>query len=397
MSPRPVNDKQRKVLDWLAAGGSQDPPEPEMKLSAAALKTRGLVKVRRSGGKWTAELTEAGRYYVEHGGYPPKPGPAPRAKPARAPKAEREPVRRQSVTELIPPAAPEPEATAPEDVPDDVPLRQVIRRPHPAIKEIRDRPGRLPKFARRRCLLIAHSLVTEALARGWKVTPVIGQPHKDYWGTRSVRYDMKSLLLIDAGHAPVGLIFDEVTKRQPHEDTKEEAAKRAKGQYVYTPTYDYIGIGRLRLHLTQRDSKAGNYTDGARTTVEDKLSDVLEAIEAASKQVLHWEEVRRQRAAEEEARRKETERIAKLRHEYETWEAALTDGAKAWRQHVQLREYLAAIEELAPEGSSTFIEWARGHLDATDPHLRLPEGGVPEWPHEDRARTGRYTKPQYGW
>lgn len=29
MSPRPVNDKQRKVLDWLVAGGSQDPPEPQ--------------------------------------------------------------------------------------------------------------------------------------------------------------------------------------------------------------------------------------------------------------------------------------------------------------------------------------------------------------------------------
>lgn len=70
MASRPVNGAQRAVLDWLAAGGSQDPPRPEMKLSAAALAGRGLVKVRRPGGKWTAELTEAGRYYVEHGRYP---------------------------------------------------------------------------------------------------------------------------------------------------------------------------------------------------------------------------------------------------------------------------------------------------------------------------------------
>lgn len=34
MPPRPVNDAQREVLDWLAAGGSQDPPRSEMKLSA---------------------------------------------------------------------------------------------------------------------------------------------------------------------------------------------------------------------------------------------------------------------------------------------------------------------------------------------------------------------------
>lgn len=51
MPPRPVNDAQREVLDWLAAGGSQDLLRPEMKLSAAALAARGLVKVRRPGGK----------------------------------------------------------------------------------------------------------------------------------------------------------------------------------------------------------------------------------------------------------------------------------------------------------------------------------------------------------
>ncbi|MEP7368733.1 MAG: hypothetical protein ABI662_03700 [Dermatophilaceae bacterium] len=82
-------------------------------------------------------------------------------------------------------------------------------------------------------------------------------------GTKSVRCQSKSPLLIDAGHAPVGLLFDEVTKRQPPADTKEEAAKRAKGQYVHSPTYDYVGTGRLRLHLTQRDSKMQpNYSDG---------------------------------------------------------------------------------------------------------------------------------------
>ena len=49
MPPRPVNDAQREVLDWLAAGGSQDPPRPEMKLSAASAAARGLVKVRPPG------------------------------------------------------------------------------------------------------------------------------------------------------------------------------------------------------------------------------------------------------------------------------------------------------------------------------------------------------------
>lgn len=73
MANRPVNDKQRRVLDWLCTGATQDSPEPDMKLSAAALKSRGLVKVRRVQGKWTCVLTDVGKYYVEHGAYPAEP------------------------------------------------------------------------------------------------------------------------------------------------------------------------------------------------------------------------------------------------------------------------------------------------------------------------------------
>ena len=216
MAQRPINDAQSKVLHWLAAGGSQDPPTPAMKLSASTLQARGLVRVRRRRGKWTAELTDAGLYFVQHGTYTPKPEPTARA--PRAPRAETpepEPV----------PSAPAPvtdaQATPPPagELIEEVPLRQVILRPHPAIKELRDRPRRLPKFAQRRCLLIAHALVTEALARGWSVTPITGEARLDYGGARSMHYNKQSLLLIDAGHAPIGLVFDEVTKRRPHEDT----------------------------------------------------------------------------------------------------------------------------------------------------------------------------------
>lgn len=84
MAQRPIKVAQRKVLAWLAARGSQDPATPEMKLSASSLQARELVRVRRTRGKWTAELTDAGLYFVEHGKYPPKPEPT-----ARAPRAQR--------------------------------------------------------------------------------------------------------------------------------------------------------------------------------------------------------------------------------------------------------------------------------------------------------------------
>ena len=122
MSPRPVNDKQRKVLDWLVAGGSQVPPEPQMKLSAAALKSRGLVKVRRPGGRWTAELTEAGRYYVEHGDYPDSSVRTP------APRQRRPAVKRRASTsqEVSTPKVVEPEPQPSSEPEKEIPIKELI-------------------------------------------------------------------------------------------------------------------------------------------------------------------------------------------------------------------------------------------------------------------------------
>lgn len=399
MTPRPVNDAQRAVLDWLAAGGSQDPPRPEMKLSAAALASRGLVKVRRPGGKWTAELTEAGRYYAEHGRYPGEPnrnerpaasrrrGAASPAKPAASEKPQAPP------EAPIPPSAPtQPDA--------QVPLRQVVRRPHPAVKELRDRPGRLPTPLRRRCVLVAHALVTEALARGWTVTPVQARQESDGYRSTYLRYDSQALLLLDAGHAPVGIVFSEVTKRRPHEDTKEEAGRRAKGQHVWAPTYDYVGDGRLRLHLTDRGGrKTGtSWTDGARVKVEGRLADVLAAVEEASASAVRFEEARRRREEEERLRREEAQRVEQLRRGYEVWEQALHAGADAWARHREMAGFVDEVERVAGEEGRSFVEWARGHLEAVDPRRTLPAGDVPAWTHEERACHGRYEpRPTYRW
>lgn len=127
MTPRPVNDAQREVLDWLAAGGSQDPPRPEMKLSAAALAARGLVKVRRPGGKWTAELTETGRYYVEHGRYPGEAEKAERP-PAPRPRRAGSPARPGTPEPSPAPAETREPVVVPQEPQEQVPLRQVVRR-----------------------------------------------------------------------------------------------------------------------------------------------------------------------------------------------------------------------------------------------------------------------------
>ncbi|WP_087101529.1 hypothetical protein [Brachybacterium nesterenkovii] len=249
-------------------------------------------------------------------------------------------------------------------------------------------------------MLIAHSLVTEALARGWTVTPVVGVAERREWEPRYTRYDSPALLFLDAGHAQVGIIFNEVTKRVPHEDTKDEAARRARGDYVWAPTYDHIGDGRLRLHLTDASGRklSKSWADGVRMQVEDRISNVLGAVEQASHDAVAREEARIRREEEERLRRFEAQRIDALCREYEEWEAALHTGTSAWLQHRELSAFVDSVEVTGGDESRAFVEWARAHLAAVDPRRQVPTGDTPAWPHEEHARRGRYDpKPRYGW
>ncbi len=45
------------------------------KISASALKSRGLATVTGHGRTWTAAITDAGTHYLEHGSYPPSDEP----------------------------------------------------------------------------------------------------------------------------------------------------------------------------------------------------------------------------------------------------------------------------------------------------------------------------------
>jgi hypothetical protein len=71
MAIRDVNQRQRAILDWMAEGcPERDWLDETHKHSARALANRGLVRVSRSGGRWTATLTDEGKYFHQHGEYP---------------------------------------------------------------------------------------------------------------------------------------------------------------------------------------------------------------------------------------------------------------------------------------------------------------------------------------
>lgn len=83
---RPVNDRQLDVLRWIAEGcpaGKWAEDDNVHKISAAALKSRGLATVTGHGRTWTAKITDAGTHYLEHGNYPPNDEPSVAAAAAR--------------------------------------------------------------------------------------------------------------------------------------------------------------------------------------------------------------------------------------------------------------------------------------------------------------------------
>ncbi|WP_406505385.1 hypothetical protein [Streptomyces sp. NBC_00212] len=69
----PLNERQLALLGRLNAGESLAAQPVSDRRSAYALRDRGLLTVRRSGGALSAEVTEAGRFYLQHGHHPDHP------------------------------------------------------------------------------------------------------------------------------------------------------------------------------------------------------------------------------------------------------------------------------------------------------------------------------------
>ncbi|MEU5578712.1 PE-PGRS family protein [Streptomyces huasconensis] len=103
-----MNDRQLALLTRIGSG--TDPvtsDSPELAVTARALKGRGLVTMPRKKGKWEAEITDAGRFYLEHGHHPDRPELAPR-KPRAVSSETGAPVAAGPSHDATPPTATKP-------------------------------------------------------------------------------------------------------------------------------------------------------------------------------------------------------------------------------------------------------------------------------------------------
>lgn len=86
-----LNKRQQAVLDWVGHGCPDGVwPDSTYKTSGQALQNRGLIKITKRRGHWSAHLTEKGRQHlIERGIRPVEQSTRPPERPARKPAPRR--------------------------------------------------------------------------------------------------------------------------------------------------------------------------------------------------------------------------------------------------------------------------------------------------------------------
>jgi hypothetical protein len=85
----PLNHRQLMILCRIGEGDEPvSSSDSALAKSVYALRARGLVTTPRAAGRWRAKITDAGRFYLQHGHHPDRPVPQPRRSTAAASSRE---------------------------------------------------------------------------------------------------------------------------------------------------------------------------------------------------------------------------------------------------------------------------------------------------------------------
>ena len=377
---RTVNSRQVEVLRWIANGCRPDQmASPTFKSTAIALQNRHLVSVDRRRGKWSATLTEVGEHYLMHDVFPSDAGrrTTRRSEEASVEVSIKEPAKRRSPPKKV----------------LDLPAASQIRDPSPAVKALIKHPERIdtPPDFRRRVQLISHTLVREAMRRGWQVTGSGPGTYRQSWrGGESIRAKRTPLFTIDEGDYPVAISFAMKLERREHVKTAKETEYAERFSHSFAPKFDYFPTTRLRINVAEFGHSYYQIEDSRTRVVEDRLMDVIQRVEAASEAKRKSVAERIEREAERQAALAvaETERLLTAR--YSGWEQRLLELHDSWQRHRSLQQCITELEdhvrqiESPTEELVDFAQWASGYLDATSPFrlIRLPPKGMPAMSHD---------------
>lgn len=401
-----LNDIQLAVLQWIVDGPDLDnPPSPNFKTSAIALRSRGLIDLDRRRGRWNATVSDKGRFYLENGHHPdasPK-----KQKPTPIERPERPAAQATVLEHVVDEATPVEKPAAAK--PSGVPIPSQIRKPHAAIRELLDYKERVsvPAEVRHRAHLILHALVQESLRRGWKVTPVLSTMRRDSWtGTRTRTWPSADLFSVDAGHAPAGVRLRMKQRHVDHVPTKDEIAHEERYGYKNYRKHDYAPTDKMRLEIGAGAYGSLVLEDTVATRIEDKLLRAVERVQAITDDAIAREEAQKRRAIEEVERQRREAELRNRAVQYGKWATTLGSLHEAFIKHRQLSDLVASLQEIAPtvggqenyEQFSRYVTWAERHLVESDPlrAIPLPDGDAPDLSLSEWEDWQRRNRPLYG-
>jgi hypothetical protein len=388
-----LNAAQLAVLQWVSEGSPANIMEGYThRVSAAALRSRGLLKISGRGPTWQAQITPAGQAYLDSISTDDSSStdlPAITAHPDASADHEHRPQR---------------QPTPPRHLREDPPiaLPSDLRGAHQFVIATRDatvgsRPesdGRIRIGPRagvahmvssrpllRRALLVIHGLTREAGKRGWDV---VSRPGTDYGERPGIAIEIR-------GHRyPVEI--HELTETLPFTEAEITAwrtewtwdIESRAGKMPPPQRKRKQPAGQLRLLLpTSYGGGRASWAEGPRGSLEDKLPSILRTLEERAN-------------ADDQAAIEHARRAEELRHEQEARDARarhmrienarvdrLLAEIEAWRRSANIRAYITTLEQKLPDLDADentriaeWCDWANDWADRSDPtvHTSLIEG-----------------------
>ncbi|MFD3805921.1 hypothetical protein ACFWTC_20430 [Streptomyces sp. NPDC058619] len=449
-----MNERQRALLERLAAGESPGALAPGEWRSVYALRDRGLLTVSKRGGDAHVEVTEASRFYLRHGRHPDDPvfaddgvqmasvgpsGPTKGGAQREAMGRKRSPTpyserplartRRAKAQELVDRMVAEGRVRLADPDDDEVAeWRRVVDYAKRHGLEPEGRRIEKARFGARGLeLFLAEGPHPNSRSQRPKadapVVPVPTRLRSLHPAVTALRDDdgqlvipsvlrRRSLLMLQALAAEAVRRGYEVRHGRSYCSQREGGLDVVVDGFVCTVT---VGqefpqstnperSARLVVELDHgRSGRPGRWRDRKARVLEDALGAILGEIEARALEDAQRRESEERAGAEREVRWRTAMEEAKKRAVREQLAEVLREEAGRWQEAAVLGEYCDALERrIAEPGSAVdwpalesarrWLEWAREFVCAIDPLNRLPEMPTPREPTPDELKA--YVK---GW
>ncbi|HXJ49308.1 MAG TPA: hypothetical protein VNF91_09095 [Candidatus Acidoferrum sp.] len=419
-----LTEKQVELLRWVASGCPEGVLEGEAyRISAAALRNRGLLTTWGRGPTWGASITPAGTEYLARvdGPDPPIPRQANTSLTQRlvddvvaaggvlrvprrgwGSRSDVDYEQRARIAQLHGKTPPGMRLTTRYveseleiRLEDAIPGTEVALRPvpvpkrvtslHPVAQQFRDNTA--SHFVSRtqlpRCVRVIHALATEAERRGFSVSIV--QPGGER--ARPQRSDDGHLVISIRGHAYGLKVVEEKVSNRGAFDAETAYRRRVNyPEYLKPRTrtrYDQDGTGRLQISCNgygDRGGRPATWADRNSWALEDKLPALLRELEVRAAED-DYRAIELQREAERRERERELALEAARQRFLEQHRAQiLREQVAAWLDARAIRDYLALLEERYGdrEESVEWIDWIHRYVDQHVDPLASPPRMPPE-------------------